>query len=51
MAMQSEVLYAVVAASSAGDNTLVAAAGAGIKVRVISLVLSASGGANDVRLE
>ena len=51
MAIQSEVLYAVVAASSVGDNTLVVAAGAGVKIRVTSLVLSASGGANDIRLE
>ena len=51
MAIQSEVLYAVIAAASAGDNTLVAAAGSGIKIRVVSLVLSAPGGANDIRLE
>lgn len=49
--MQSEVQYAVIAASDAGDNTLVAAAGSGVKIRVISLVLSAPGGANDIRLE
>jgi hypothetical protein len=51
VAIQSEVLYAVVAAATGGDNTLVAAAGAGIKVRVVQLVLVASGGANSVRLE
>lgn len=51
MAIQSEVQHAVVAASTGGDNTLVAAAGAGIKIRVVSLVLVASGGANSVRLE
>lgn len=51
MAIQSEVLYAVVAASTLGDNTLVAAAGAGVKIRVVALVLSAPGGANDIRLE
>jgi hypothetical protein len=50
MAIQSEVLYAVVAASTGGDNTLVAAV-TGKKVRVISLVLVASGGANSARLE
>ena len=51
MAIQSEVIYAAVSAATLGDNTLVAAAGEGIKIRVVSLVLSASGGANDVRLE
>ena len=50
MAIQSEVQYAVVAASAA-DNTLVAAAGAGIKVRVVAAVFVASGGANSLRLE
>lgn len=50
MALQSEVLYAVVAAASSGDNTLVAAV-TGEKIRVLALVLVASGGANTVRLE
>lgn len=50
MPLQSEVLYAVVSAASAGDNTLVAAV-PGKKIRVMSLVLVASGGANTVRLE
>jgi hypothetical protein len=49
--MQSEVQYAVVAATTGGDNTLVAAAGAGVKIRVVQLVLVATGGANTVRLE
>jgi hypothetical protein len=38
-------------AVASADNTLVAAAGAGIKIRVVQLVLVASGGANNVRLE
>jgi hypothetical protein len=50
MALQSDVLYAVVAASTGGDNTLVAAV-TGKKIRVISLALVATGGANTVRLE
>lgn len=50
MAIQSEVQYFAVAVSS-GDNTLVAAAGAGIKIRVVSAVLVMSGGANTVRFE
>lgn len=50
MAIQSEVQYAVVAASTLGDNTLVAAVPSK-KIRVMSLVLVASGGANTVRLE
>lgn len=41
---------AVIAASSAGDNTLVAAV-AGKRIRVISLSLVASGGANSIRFE
>lgn len=50
MAIQSEVLYAVVAASTGGNNTLVAAVTAK-RIRVIALVLVASGGANTARLE
>lgn len=50
MAIQSEVLYAVVSAATGGDNTLVAAVTA-TKIRVLALVLVASGGANTVRLE
>jgi hypothetical protein len=50
VAIQSEVLKAVVAASTGGDNTLVAAV-SGKKIRVLALVLVASGGANTVRLE
>ena len=50
MAIQSEVQYAAVAATTLGDNTLVAAV-TGKKIRVVSLVLVASGGANSVRLE
>ncbi len=38
----SEVKTAAVAASSSGDNTLVAAAGAGIKIRVLAYVLVAA---------
>lgn len=49
--IQGRVQYAVVQAAGAGDNTLVSAAGAGIKIRVVHLVLVASGGANTVRLE
>jgi hypothetical protein len=49
--MRAEVQYAVVAATTGGDNTLVAAAGAGVKIRVVQLVLVATGGANTVRLE
>ena len=48
--IQSVVQFAVVAAATGGDNTLVAAV-AGKKIRVRSLVLVASGGANNVRLE
>lgn len=50
MSIQSEVQYAVVAAATAGDNTLVAAV-TGKRIRVVQLVLVASGGANSVRLE
>ena len=50
MAIQSEVQYLAVAVQ-AGDNTLVAAAGAGIKIRVLSAVLVMSGGANTLRFE
>lgn len=48
--IQSEVQYAVVAAASAGDNTLVTGVTAK-KIRVVFLVLVASGGANTCRLE
>ena len=47
---QSEVQYAAIAAAAAGDNTLVAAV-TGKRIRVLALVLVASGGANSVRLE
>lgn len=47
---QSEVQRAAVVAAAAGDNTLVAAV-AGKKIRLHSLVLVASGGANNARLE
>jgi len=50
MAIQSEVQYLAVDKTS-GDNTLVAAAGSGIKIRVVALALVATGGANNVRLE
>jgi hypothetical protein len=50
VAIQSEALKAVVAASTGGDNTLVGAVAAK-KIRVLALVLVASGGANTVRLE
>lgn len=43
--------FAVVSAATAGDNTLVAAAGGSLKIRVLSLVLVATGGANTVALE
>lgn len=48
--MRSEAQYAVVSAATAGNNTLVAAV-AGKKIRVIAVVLVASGGANTVRFE
>ena len=50
MAIQSELLRAVIAAATLGDNTLVAAV-TGKKIRVMSVVLVASGGANSVRFE
>lgn len=50
MAIQSEVQFAVVSAAVGGDNTLVAAV-TGKKLRVVALVLVASGGANSARLE
>lgn len=50
MAIQSDVLRVVVSAATGGDNTLVAAV-TGRKIRVLALVLVASGGANNVRLE
>lgn len=50
MSVRSEVLYAAIAAATAGDNTLVAAV-AGKRIRVHSLVLVASGGANTAALE
>jgi hypothetical protein len=50
MPIQSEVQYAVVAAATGGDNTLVLAV-TGKKIRVMALALVASGGANSVRLE
>ena len=51
MAIQSEVQYTAVSASTLGNNTLVAAAGSGIAIRVVSLVLCASGGANTLKLQ
>lgn len=50
MPARSEVQYAAIAAAASGDNTLVAAV-AGQRIRVHSLVLVASGGANSARLE
>lgn len=50
MPIQSEVQFAAIQAAALGDNTLVAAV-AGKKIRVVSLVLVATGGANNVRLE
>lgn len=46
----SEPQYAAIAAAASGDNTLVAAV-SGAKIRVLAIVLVASGGANTVRLE
>lgn len=46
----SEIQYAVVQAATGGDNTLVAAV-TGKRIRVHSLVLVATGGANNARLE
>jgi len=39
----SEIKYAIIDAASSGDNTLVAAAGAGIKIRVLSLMMMSAG--------
>ncbi len=50
MPIKSVTQYAVIAAAGAGDNTLVAAV-ATKKIRVLSAVLVASGGANIVRFE
>lgn len=50
MAIQSEVQWAPIQAAALGDNTLVAAV-ADRKIRVLSMMLVASGGANTVRLE
>lgn len=47
---QSEVQYAAIQAASAGDNTLVAAV-PDKRIRVIAIVLVASGGVNTARLE
>lgn len=46
----SEAKYAAIQAASAGDNTLVAAV-TGKKIRVLAMVLVATGGANTVRIE
>lgn len=50
MAIASEVQRVAVSATGIGDNTLVAGV-TGKKIRVVALVLVASGGANSVRLE
>lgn len=50
MAVLSEVQFAAIAAASIGDNTLVAAV-TGKKIRVVSLFMVASGGANSTRFE
>lgn len=42
----SEFKYAVIDAASSGDNTIQAAAGAGIKIRVLSVFLVAAGTVN-----
>lgn len=47
---QSEPQYAAIAAATGGNNTLVAAV-TGKSIRVIGVVLVASGGANTVRFE
>ncbi len=47
---KSVAQYASIAAASAGDNTLVAAV-TGKKIRVLAVVLVASGGANTVAFE
>lgn len=48
---QCAPVFAVVSAASAGDNTLVAAAGASNKIRVLAGKLVTSGGANTLRFE
>ncbi len=50
MGIQSQVQYAAVAVTTLDNNTLVAAV-TSKKIRVVHLVLVASGGANNVRLE
>lgn len=50
MPIKSTPQYAVIAAATLGDNTLVAAV-TGKKIRVLAAVLVASGGANTVRFE
>ena len=50
MPIKSVPQYAVIAATTMGNNTLVAAVTAK-KIRVLSAVLVASGGANTVRFE
>jgi len=50
MALKSVPQYAVIAAATLGDNTLVAAV-TGKKIRVLAVFLVASGGANTVRFE
>jgi hypothetical protein len=50
VAIQSDPIYAAVDVAAAGDNTLVAAV-AGKRIRVLALHLTASGGANTIRLE
>ena len=50
MPIKSVPQYAVIAATTMGNNTLVAAV-TGKKIRVLSAVLVASGGANTVRFE
>ena len=44
-------VFVLVNASTAGDNTLVAALGGSLKIRVLQLFLVASGGANTLRFE
>jgi hypothetical protein len=46
----SDVLYAAIAASTDGNNTLVAGV-AGKRIRVLSMVLVASGGVNTAQLQ
>ena len=50
MSLKSEAQHAVVSAATMGNNTLVAAV-TGKKIRVLAVVLVASGGANTVRFE